>query len=247
VETGWGRAGESWHTIEEVRRLGGPDWFRLGDLDLASHLVRSHILGGGGTLTEATQHLLDHFGVTVNVWPMTDQPAPTVIETDEGLLSFQTWFVGRQWQPSVRKIKLPDDVRATRQVLTALERADLVIIAPSNPFVSIDPILNVYPIREMIMDLPKLVIAVSPIIAGQAVKGPAAKMMREMAMPVSAEAIADYYGPLLDAFIHDERDEQTLQGDKLPILRTDTLMYNKSDRMRFAKELLNFSTELIET
>jgi LPPG:FO 2-phospho-L-lactate transferase len=178
TETGWGRARESWRILGEVAQLGGPDWFRLGDLDLALHLTRSHLLHEGQSLTAVTRHLCHQLNIRAEVLPMCDRPAPTLIETADGLLPFQTWFVKEKWQPAVQKIHLPDDVRATSHVMHRLETADLVLIAPSNPFVSIDPILNVYPIREMVADLPQAVIAVSPIVAGKALKGPAAKLIR---------------------------------------------------------------------
>ncbi len=242
-ETGWGRAAESWRTMAEVGRLGGPDWFRLGDLDLATHLTRTHLLANGRTLTEAIQHLCGRFGVSIPILPMSNQPAPTMIETDEGLLSFQSWFVERRWQPAVRKVQLPEDVRATPQVAAALEEADFVTIAPSNPFVSIDPILNVYPIREMITDLPEMVLAVSPIIGGQAVKGPAAKMMAELGMEVSAKGVADYYGDLIDLFVYDERDETLKKGSQPAFTQMNTLMQNENDRLELSANLLENALE----
>lgn len=242
-ETGWGRVGESWQTMAEVGRLGGPGWFRLGDLDLAAHLTRSHLLANGRTLTQAIQHLCGRLGVSIPVLPMSDQPAPTMIETDEGLLPFQEWFVERQWQPVVKKVHLPEDVRATPQVAAALEKADYVAIAPSNPFVSIDPILNVYPIREMVNDLPELVIAVSPIIGGRAVKGPAAKMMVELGMEVSPEAVADYYGELIDLFVYDERDKLLGQRSQPKFLQLNTMMIDENDRLNFAANLLQNALE----
>ncbi|MEW5986802.1 MAG: 2-phospho-L-lactate transferase [Chloroflexota bacterium] len=244
--TGWGRAGESWTTMTEVGRLGGPEWFRLGDLDLATHLVRSHVLTQGGTLTEATRQLCQGLGVTVNVLPMSDQPAPTLMETEEGRLPFQTWFVARRWQPAVRQVHLPADVRATPQVLRALEQCDLCLIAPSNPFVSVDPILNVYPIRAMVMDLPEVVVAVSPIVGGEAVKGPAAKMLREKGLPVSPAAVAGYYADLIDAFVYDERDAGAFADPELPLLRVDTLMTNRSERARLARQILTFASQLLK-
>ena len=237
-ETGWGRVGESWRTMAEVGRLGGPDWFRLGDLDLATHLTRTHLLANGRNLTEAIQHLCGRFGVSIPVLPMSNQAAPTMIETDEGLMPFQSWFVERQWQPVVRKVHLPDDVRATSQAAAALERADFVAIAPSNPFVSIDPILNVYPIREMISDLPEVVAAVSPIIAGQAVKGPAAKMMGELGLDISAKGVADYYGDLVDLFVYDQRDEPMRGGSTPKFVQMNTLMSDDNDRVNFAADLI---------
>lgn len=244
VETGWGRAGESWHTIAEVGRLGGPDWFRLGDLDLATHLTRTHLLQEGQTLTAVTRHLCRHFHIQPDVLPMSDQPTPTLIETDGRILPFQTWFVQERWQPPVHKIHLPTDARATPQVAARLEKADLVIIAPSNPFVSIDPILNVYPIRPMLEDLPRAVVAVSPIIGGQAVKGPAAKMMQEMGMDVSSAAVAAYYGDLLDGFVYDAQDDGLLAQGDLALLCVDTLMHTSADRVRLAQDVLNFALEI---
>ena len=145
-ETGWGRAGESWRTIGEVAALGGSDWFKLGDLDLATHLVRTNMLRAGESLTAVTHHLCQKLGIQVAVLPMSNQPAPTKIQSGETLYDFQTWFVQEKWQPPVTEVVLPEDVRATRSVIRAFETADLVLIAPSNPFVSVDPIFNVYPI-----------------------------------------------------------------------------------------------------
>lgn len=247
AETGWGRTGETWHTMAEVGRLGGPEWFRVGDLDLATHLTRTHLLQEGLSLTAVTRHLCRQFEIKVRVLPMSDQPAPTEIESDEGIMSFQTWFVKEKWQPPVKKIHLPQNVKASPQVAQALETADLVLIAPSNPFVSIDPILNVYPIRSMIMDLPQGVIAVTPIIGGKAVKGPAAKMMQEMGMPVTAAAVAHYYGQLIDGFVYDQEDKGTLEERDIALLCTNTWMKSPSDRTRLAQEILTFALELIES
>jgi len=129
--------------------------------------------------------------------------------------------------------------------MAALEKADLVVIAPSNPFVSVDPILNVYPVRAMITDLPELVIAVSPIIGGEALKGPAAKMMREMELPVSAQGVADYYGDLIDVFVYDETDKGRLRSGRHDLLCTDTWMREQADRVRLAREIIHYSMELI--
>jgi LPPG:FO 2-phospho-L-lactate transferase len=243
-ETGWGRAGESWRTIQEVARLGGPDWFNLGDLDLATHVLRSDGLQQGETLTAVTRRLCAQFGIATTVLPMSDQPAPTIIQTDDGPLPFQVWFVRERWQPVARAVELPADVRATSAVAHALEEADLVILAPSNPFVSLDPILNVYPIREMISDLPRAVVAVSPIVGGTAVKGPAAKMMAEMDLPVTAAAVAAYYGDLIDGFVYDAPGAGAIAELECAILATNTLMGDAADRARLAGEVLRFALEL---
>ncbi len=247
AETGWGRENESWRTITEVSKLGGADWFKLGDIDLATHLVRTHLLDEGQSLTEATQHLCRGFGITINILPMSDQPAATFMASNEGLLPFQNWFVERHWEPVVEEVRLPENVKTTPQVAAALEKADLVLIAPSNPFVSIDPILNVYPIRSMIADLPKLVLAVSPIIGGEAVKGPAAKMMGELGMEASATAVANHYGDLLDVFVYDSQDPGPLNFSHLNEFQTDILMRDKNDRGRLAREILDYSLELLKS
>jgi LPPG:FO 2-phospho-L-lactate transferase len=245
-ETGWGRAGESRRALDEVARLGGPAWFGLGDLDLATHLTRSAWLDEGESLTAVTRRLCTGFGVAPAVLPMCDQPAPTLIVTDGGeVLPFQTWFVRERWQPAVRRVALPDDARATPAVIRALEAADVVLIAPSNPFVSIDPILNVYPIRALLEDVPRAVVAVSPIIAGQALKGPAAKMMGELGLEPSAAAVAAYYGHLIDGFVYDQQDAGMAADDGLALLCTDTVMSGAAGRERLAREVLGFAVELM--
>jgi LPPG:FO 2-phospho-L-lactate transferase len=245
-ETGWGRAGESWRAMGEVGRLGGPDWFNLGDLDLATHLTRAHWLEAGETLTAVTRRLCAGFGIGPAVLPMSDDPAPTLIQTVTGeILPFQVWFVRERWQPSVRRVILPEDTRATAAVIRVLEAADVVVLAPSNPFVSIDPILNVYPIRALLEDVPRAVVAVSPIVAGQAVKGPAAKMMAEMGLEPSAAAVAAYYGHLIDGFVYDSRDVGMTAEDGLALLCTDTMMTGPAERERLAREVMGFARELM--
>ena len=244
TETGWGRADESWRTMGAVGQLGGPDWFSFGDLDLATHLVRTQMLREGESLTAVTHHLCRQFNIQPTVLPMSDQAAPTLIETDERMLPFQVWFVKERWQPPVKQVILPDDVRAAPAVLKALENADLILVAPSNPFVSIAPILNVYPIRAMLEDLPQAVVAVTPIISGQAVKGPAAKMMQEMNLPVTARAVAEYYGDLIDGFVYDQQDARTLVGMDVAQLCVDTWMRSPADRVRLAQDVLNFAIQV---
>jgi LPPG:FO 2-phospho-L-lactate transferase len=249
-ETGWGRRDETWRALEEVKRLGGPTWFRLGDLDLALHLVRTAMLEDGHTLTESIQHLGRRLGLVHSILPMSDDPAPTMIECDGGLYSFQDWFVKQSWQPAVKEIHLPADVRATRAVLWALEKADVVILAPSNPFVSVDPILNVYPVRSMIADLPDLVVAVSPIVGGKALKGPAAKMMREMGMVPTPQAVAEHYDDLIDLFVYDRLDAgafEAARDNDRAYLCTNTVMRDQADRKRLAEEIVNQVMELMES
>lgn len=243
-ETGWGREGETWQVLDEIAQLNGPDWFRLGDKDLALHLTRAHFLSEGQSLTAVTQHLRHALNIKPEILPMTDQPAPTHIQTDDELLPFQTWFVQKKWQPAVRQVVLPEDVRASARLIQCLEKADLILIAPSNPFVSIDPILNVYPIREMVMDLPQATIVVSPIIGDSAIKGPAAKMMKELGLEVSATAVAHYYGDLIDGFVYDSSEQNPAELTGTAVLSTNTLMKNSEDRRRVAQDVLNFAQQI---
>lgn len=245
-ETGWGRAGETWRTMEEIGRLGGPTWFSLGDLDLATHLLRAGMLAQGQSLTAVTRHLCRQLGIAPAVLPMSDQSAPTMIETDSGLLPFQIWFVRERWQPPVKQVHLPEDVRATPAVMRALEEADVVLIAPSNPFVSIAPLLNVYPIEAMLADLPAAVVAVTPIIGGRALKGPAAKMMGEMGLPVTPAAVAAHYGDLLDGFVYDREDEGQMADVAPATLCTDTIMRDRDGRRRLAADVVHFALQLAE-
>ncbi|MDA0245422.1 MAG: 2-phospho-L-lactate transferase [Chloroflexi bacterium] len=245
-ETGWGRAGESWQAMSAVRELGGPTWFNLGDLDLGLHLTRAHWLAQGRTLTEVTAELCGRLGVRPRLLPMSNQPCPTIVETAEGHFPFQEWFVGQRWQPAVQHLHLPDTARATPQVIAALEAADLVIIAPSNPFLSIDPILNAYPIRALLADVPEVVLAVSPLIGGQAVKGPAAKLMAELGHTATAAGVANYYDELLDGFVCAREDAAEFASHDLPILATDILIPDLPSRARLAGEILDFAAQLAE-
>lgn len=246
AELGWGRGGESWRAMETVAQLGGPDWFRLGDLDLGLHLTRTHLLQQGQTLTAVTRHLCHQLHIQPTVLPMSDQPAPTLIESDGRVYPFQNWFVQERWQPPVRRVVLPENVMATYAVSRALETADIVIVAPSNPFVSIDPILNVYPIRSMLEDLPQVVVAVSPIVGGQAIKGPAAKMMGELGLEVSATAVAEHYGDLVDLFIYDQQDEGQLRWEGGTAVCLDTMMGDSDGRVRVAQAVLAAANRFLE-
>ncbi len=246
-ETGWGRAGETWHALDAVRALGGPDWFSLGDIDLGTHLTRTHLLAQGMTLTAVTAQFCAKLGVQPCLLPMADSTVATLIETPDGMLPFQEWFVKERWQPEVVRVHLPDTARTTRQAATAVEKADVVIIAPSNPFLSIDPILNAYPLQPIIADNCPVVIAVSPIIGGDAVKGPTAKMLRDWNMAVSSATVAAYYSELLTGFIYDIRDAGAMPTrDNLMTVTTDTWMRNRADRVRLARDVVAFATQQLE-
>ena len=244
-ETGWGRQDESWRTFTTVKALGGPDWFRLGDLDMATHVTRTHWLQGGLTLTEVTGRLCAAFGIQSTVLPMTDNIVPTIIDTGDEQLAFQDWFVLNRWEPPVKQVLLSEEGRATTAVMRALNRADIVIIAPSNPYVSVDPILRTFPIAGTIADVPKVVVAVSPIVGGDAVKGPLAKMLADWDRPVSPVTIADHYGELIDGFVYDKADEGVFGDEAGPLLCTDTMMFGPAERERLAREVLDFAIDLV--
>lgn len=243
-ETGWGLAGETWHAMGTLGRYGGETWFRLGDADLGMHLFRTAALRQGKRLTEVVAQVCHRLGVTARVLPVTDSPAPTIVETDQGTLAFQDYFVRRRCEPVTLGVNFERAVsaRPSAEVIAALDEADLIVICPSNPFVSIDPILVLGDLHERLRHKP--VIAVSPIIGGQAVKGPAAKMLREMGYESSAASVARHYADFLDMFVLDEMDAELateIANLGIRVLVADTLMKSMADRIRLARETLNFA------
>jgi LPPG:FO 2-phospho-L-lactate transferase len=244
-ETVWGRADETWQAFEQLEILGGPTWFRLGDRDLATHLERTRRLAEGETLSEVTRALCRAWGIGPTVLPMSDDPIPTIVITPQGELGFQEYFVARQCQPEVMGFRFEgvDDACPAPGVTQAIEQADAVILCPSNPWVSIDPILAVPGIRQALDGKP--VIAVSPIIGGQALKGPAAKMYAELGIKPSALAVADHYRDLLSGFVLDKIDSILTKSLIIRTLITDTIMYEEEDRKRLGEEVLSFAREIV--
>jgi len=243
AETGWGRADESWNALDNVSALGGPDWFRIGDRDLGTHLERTRRLKDGQSLSQVTKDFCRVWGLHAEILPMSDQPVSTIVQTDEGELAFQEYFGARASQPKVSGFRFAgaDSAKAPKKVLEAISAADLVLICPSNPWVSIGPILAIKEIQSALSE--KRVIAVSPIIGGKAVKGPAAKMFSEMGIAPSALAVANHYGKLLSGFVLDQTDTEQLEAIQalgIMALATDTLMNSSADRQRLAKEVLEF-------
>ena len=239
--TGWGRAGETWHALESLAEIDGPTWFRLGDLDLGTHLERTRRLRNGERLSQITRDFCRSWGSKFTVLPASDDSVPTWVYTDEGELSFQEYFVLRQCQPRVSGFRFADveKARPAPGVLEAIWEARLIIICPSNPWVSIAPILAIPGIREAMEARP--VIAITPIIGGETVKGPAAKMYRELSLQPSPRAVARHYNGLLAGFVLDQEDEQQAEGlrrEQLEILVTDTIMKTRADRIRLAGEVL---------
>ncbi|MDD9935346.1 MAG: 2-phospho-L-lactate transferase [Myxococcales bacterium] len=237
---GWGLAGETFRALEMVKRYGGSDWFALGDGDLGTHLTRTQWLAEGLTLTEVMARFADALDVAARVLPMSDDRLRTRIETDQnGVLDFQDWLVRRRAQPAVRAVRLEGDPRPTPQVLAALEDAEVVLIGPSNPYVSIDPILSLPGVRERLERA--RVIAVSPIVGGRAVKGPLAEMIPRLAgRPASAAAVAAHYGGLLDGFVVERGDEGELP-DGLEVRASATVMRTPRDRVQLAREALELA------
>ena len=245
--TGWGRADESWQALETLGQLGGPTWFHLGDRDLGMHLERTRRKRQGELLSQITGHFCRALGIDVQVLPMTNDFTPTWVYTKEGELPFQEYFVRRQCQPEVTGFRFANIEMAVPApgVLAALDAAQRIVICPSNPWVSVDPILAVTGIRRTMER--RTVVAVSPIIGGQTVKGPAAKMFAELGIQPSARAVAEHYGSLLTGFVLDTLDkEQATEIERMGIRTfvTDTWMKTVQDRERLAKEVVQFAMTL---
>ena len=251
LETGWGRASESWHFMAALSQLGGEDWFKLGDRDLAMHIERTRRLAAGMDLTQVIGELAGALGVRHPILPMTDDPVRTILATEQGELAFQHYFVRDRCAPAVTGVRFDgaEQARLSPRLSEALRDPALagVIVCPSNPYLSIDPILSVAPLREALTNLPVPVVAVSPIVAGAAIKGPTAKMMLELDIPNTAVEIARYYRSWVDGFILDEAD-RTLEGEVqalgLATVVTQTVMVSLDDRVALARDALQFIDKL---
>lgn len=242
-ETGWGIAGDTWGALEMLGRYGGETWFRVGDRDLATHVYRTFLLGQGLRLSEVTARLCRALGVRVAVWPMSDEPVRTIVDTEEGPLPFQEYFVRRGCQPRVRGFRWEglERARLAPEARAALEEADLVVIAPSNPYVSIGPILALPGVSELLKE--RTVVAVSPILGGRALKGPAAKMMAELGEAPSALAVARRYQAFLDGFVLDRTDAALAPAVAAMGIRplvTGILILDPAARLRLAEEILQW-------
>jgi LPPG:FO 2-phospho-L-lactate transferase len=248
-KTGWGRRRETWNLLETVGQLGGPTWFHLGDRDTALHVLRTLRLREGQPLSRIVRDVCARLGVGPLVLPMTDEEVATVVLTDQGEMPFQEYFVRRACQPAVRGFRFAgiDRARPAPGVLEALASANLVVLCPSNPWVSLDPILALPGIREALAGRP--VMAVSPFIRGKAVKGPAAKMAAELGVECTPRAVAEHYAALLDGLVYDHADgdaTEAVAGLKVRSLPTRTLMRTERDRARLASEVIQFGVGLAE-
>jgi LPPG:FO 2-phospho-L-lactate transferase len=245
---GWGREGETWNFMAALRSVGGEDWFALGDGDLALHVLRSRALAAGQNLSDVTRDFARSWNIAVEILPMSDEPVQTVLSTDEGELPFQRYFVQRRCEPKVQAIRFEgaSDARPATGVTEAISDPSnrAILIAPSNPYLSIDPILAVRGIREALAAAPAPIIAVTPIVGGAAVKGPTAKLMKELGVEVSAAAVAAHYDGLIDGFLADERDCSIA----VPIQHAfaDTMMNTLEDRARVAAKALDLASATLK-
>jgi len=241
-ELGWGRREETWTFMAALDRLGGETWFNLGDGDLATHVERTRRLAAGESLSQITDDFRRRLGISARLVPMSDDRVRTRLRTAEGWLDFQDYFVRQRCAPIVREIAFAgtDEARPQPAFLTALADKNLraVVICPSNPFISIDPILDLPGVRDALRASAASVIAVSPIIGGKAVKGPTAKMMAELGLPVDAAAVARHYGDILDFYVADEADAAEVRGLGVPVTFARTLMLSLEDREALARAVL---------
>jgi len=238
---GWGRAGETWRALETVRELGGEGWFALGDLDLGLHLVRSQWLRAGEPLSAVTARLAQALGVETRVLPATDDTLRTWLDTPAGSFPFQEWFVARGHRDEVDALRFEgaETARPAPGTVEAIADADLILVAPSNPYVSIHPILAVSALRDALANRRVPCVAVSPLIGGRAVKGPADRMLRRLAGGTSPAHVAGCYAGLIDALVVDEADADDLDGlGDVRALVTRTLMSDDNARRRLAEVAL---------
>jgi LPPG:FO 2-phospho-L-lactate transferase len=240
--TGWGRKDETWTFMAALEQLGGDTWFKLGDGDLATHVERTRRLAAGETLAQIADDFRRRLGISARLLPMSDDRLRTRLLTAAGWLDFQDYFVRRQCAPVVREIAYTSASAARPHPDFVAALADpalgLVVICPSNPWISIDPILSLPGVREALRACPAPVVAVSPIIGGKAVKGPTAKIMAELGLPVEAAAVAQHYGDLLDHYVIDEADFAVTADLDLPLTATRTLMETLADREALARTVL---------
>ena len=247
-QNGWGRADDTGQCMTEIERLCGPTWFRLGDRDLAVHIERSQRLRAGATLAAVTSDLVAAFRIPSQVWPVSNDAVRTVLETDEGRLAFQHYFVRRRCEPRVTGIRFEDaaDARPLPEVVAALASPALmaVVICPSNPYLSVDPMLAIPGLRAALAACRAPVVAVSPIIAGRAVKGPTAKLMRELGVEVSAASVAHHYSGLIDGYVMDGADVAQQSAIRVATSIAPTLMTTLDDRVLLAQAVLDFAARL---
>jgi len=244
-DRGWGLAEETWAFMTALGRLGGETWFQLGDGDLATHVERTRRLSAGEPLSAVVANFAQALGIAARILPMSDDSVRTVVETDEGALAFQDYFVRRQCKPRVKAVRYEgaEIAAALPAALEALAdpRLAAIILCPSNPYLSLDPLLAIPALRSALLAARAPVIAVSPIVGGRAIKGPAAKLMAELGMEVSSAGIARYYGDVIDGFVLDTADADLASRAGCPTLVTNTVMETLADRKELARSCLSFA------
>ncbi len=247
-DLGWGRRDETWTFMKTLADLGGETWFRLGDADLALHVERTRRLKAGEPLSHIIADVAQRYGIHAAIVPMTDEAVRTRVHTREGVLTFQEYFVRRRCEPRVTALEYAGAKTAhiAPQALAALSAADVtaIILCPSNPYLSVDPILALPGMRAALAAAPAPVIAVTPLVAGKAIKGPTAKIMAELEVPLSSVAIAQHYADFLDGFVLDRADATLVSDFSCSVLVTDTVMVTLKDRERLAREVLQFAATL---
>ena len=241
-ELGWGRQDETWAFMDTLERLGGETWFRLGDRDLALHAYRTQALQAGRSLTEVTADICGTLGIPQAVLPMSDDPVRTTVLTPDGPLAFQHYFVRDRCRPAVTGFEFrgAGQARLNPRIEALLPDLKGVVICPSNPFVSVDPLLSIGNTRALLAGLEAPVVAISPIVGGTAIKGPTAKMMKELNIPSSAAAVAAHYDGLIDGFVLDEQDRAQQDGIGVPSVVTQSVMLTLDDRIALARTTLEF-------
>jgi LPPG:FO 2-phospho-L-lactate transferase len=248
--TGWGRRDETWSFMDSIGALGGEDWFRLGDRDLAMHVERTRRLRAGQTLSEVTADICRRLNIGARIVPMSNDRVRTRVRSDAGWIDFQDYFVRQQCRPVVHELVFDGVTHARPQgeVVAALRSGDVraIIVCPSNPFISVEPILAIPGMSDAIKASDAPVVAVSPIIGGEAVKGPTAKMMRELGLEVSAAAVAARYGDLLDGYVVDNADADAVGSVRPQVTVAKTLMKSIADRMALARVTLDAADALAQ-
>jgi len=248
-DTGWGRVDESWNFITELKAIGGEDWFRLGDKDLATHVERTKRLNEGQTLSKIIKDFCDLWNVKHLVLPMSDQEVATIVSTLEyGEIPFQDYFVKKKCEPTIKSFRFAgiNNADPAPGVIDSIEQADAIVICPSNPWVSIDPIINIANILPSLRQ--KTIIAISPIVGGKSIKGPAAKMYSELGIQPSAFAIAKHYQNLIKAIVIDDQDI-SLKKDMTNLgiipFNTNIVMKTPEDKINLGKDVLNYIDRII--
>jgi len=249
-QQGWGRADESWRFMQALQQLGGEDWFNLGDTDLALHLIRTQALANGQTLTQCTQSLAKTMGIELTLLPMTNDRVATQVMTTTGQLDFQHYFVREQCAPQVTGFSFRglSEARINPQLVQCLDnQPTAIIIAPSNPYVSIDPILKLPNLLPQLQHSRTPIVAVSPIVGGAAIKGPAAKMMLELGLDVSALAVAEHYKGVIHGLVIDQQDQQytaAIEALGITVRVAPIIMHDLNSRIDLANTCINFAQQL---